>query len=149
MRSDTVKMPMPRSLPTVWRLLIAAFVVCLLGCSNEPTLPGYWISSFEENTMAVQLQPDGHFTGTATVGRGTDVMQFNVSGTYTLNDPDLTVKIDTASPADAATNPFMLPVLSRLQGYTLSGRIEWKNKNEFLLTTQHALVEFDRKADSL
>ncbi len=69
---------------------------------------------------------------------------FDLKGTYNLKDEDITIKLNRAT----SDNPMLALISQRIVGLSESGRMEWKNNNEFVVTGSRRLpLAFERIKD--
>lgn len=123
-----------------WRKAVLVLLpLALLSC-GPPSILGSWKTTIQRIEVDFRFNPDGTLTGTGTI----DGESIDLKGTYKIKDEDITIKLNQAS----ANDPLLQIVSQRIVGLSESGRMEWKNENEFLVTGSRRLpLAFERIKD--
>lgn len=109
-----------------WRAALISLLFLVAGCST-PSIVGNWKSSFGSVEIDVSFDNAGHVTGKGDLA-GNKVV---ASGSYKLEDDNLTIHFEKVE----SPNPMIQLMAGRNPGLIESGRLEWKNDHQFIVSS--------------
>ena len=116
-------------------------LILIGGCGPQPQIYGNWKSDFRGASLLLSFGPTGTLSGKGSL-RG---LSLQVSGNYSFDGKTLSLKLANVQPETEQLNPLLWAAASRVKGSKESGQVEWKNENEFILTTKEGImIPFDR-----
>jgi len=121
------------------RALLVLVPFLALACSS-PSIVGTWKADFRGIVVDLRFNADGTLTGNGSF----DNQTLALKGTYELHEDQIDIRLKEAQ----GSSPLLQIISQRIVGDSESGRLEWKNDHEFIVTAaSKPPVAFERIED--